>query len=127
MPIHEVGRSGERKNPRGSRKKRKKARARRLGPGLKHHLDAIDHGAKLDAKIYGAELGARIYGAELSAMSPPRLRRAQELGASNDGAEIRVQILKSYLQGHICEKISKKGLKIKNSATCHLCKIMVSS
>ena len=35
------------------------------------------------------------------------------LGARNDGAELRVQILKSYLQGHICEKISKKGLKNK--------------
>ena len=73
---------------------------------LKHHLGAIDHGAKLDTKIYGAELsariydaklGARIYGAELPAKSPPCLRRAQDLGASNDGAELRVQILKSYL------------------------------
>ena len=55
MPIREVGRSGERKNPRGGRKKRKKARTGRLGPGLKHHLGAIDHGAKFGAKIYGAE------------------------------------------------------------------------
>ena len=78
MPIREVGRSRERKNSRGRRKKRKKARAGRLGPGLKHHLGAIDHDAKL---------GAKIYGAELSAKSPPRLRRAQDLGASNDGAE----------------------------------------
>ena len=89
-----------------------------MGPGLKHNLSAIDHGAKLGAKIYGAELdariygaklGVRIYGAELPAKSPPRLRRAQELGvsnsgaetcklgASNDNAELRVQILKSYL------------------------------
>ena len=51
---------GREKNPRGRKKKRKKARTGRLGPGLKHHLGAIDHGAKLDAKIYGAELGARI-------------------------------------------------------------------
>ena len=130
MPIREVGRSGERKNPRESIKKRKKARAGRLGPGFKHHLGAIDHGAelgakiygtKLGARIYGAKLGARIYGAELPAKSPPRLRRAQDLGASNDGAEqckfgasnddaeLRVQILKSYLQEHICEKIQKKG------------------
>ena len=64
MPIREVGQSGERKNPRG---RRKKARAGRLGPGLKHHLGAIDHGAKLDAKIYGSELPA---------MSLPRMRRA---------------------------------------------------
>ena len=70
MPIHEVGRSGERKNPRGRRKKRKKARVGRLGPGLKHHLGAIDHGAKLGAKIYSAELGARVTGTELPAMSP---------------------------------------------------------
>ena len=116
LPIHEVGRSGERKNLRGRRKKRKKARA-----GLKHHLGTIDIGAKLGARIYGAKLGARIYGAELPAKSAPHLRRAQDLGASNDGietcylgarndgAEVRVQILKSYLQGHICEKNSKKG------------------
>ena len=55
-----------------------KVRAGRLWAGLKHHLDAIDIGAKL---------GARIYGAELPAKSPPHLRRAQDLGASNDGAE----------------------------------------
>ena len=111
---------GEKKNPRGRRKKRKKARAGRLGPGLKHHLDAIDHGAKLGAKIYGAELGARIngakldiriYDAELPAKSPARLRRAQDLGASNDGAELRVHILKSYLQGHICDFFKKRVKK----------------
>ena len=89
MPIHEVGQSGERKNARGRRKKRKKAQAGRLGAGLKHHL------------------GARIYDDELPAKSPPCLRRAQDLSASNDGAEkcklgasnddakLRVQILKS--------------------------------
>jgi hypothetical protein len=33
MPICEVGRSGERKNPRGRRKKRKKPRAGRVGAG----------------------------------------------------------------------------------------------
>ena len=67
IPIREIGRSGERKNPRWRRKKRKKARVGRLGAGLKHHLAAIDIGAKLDAKIYGAELSAK---------SPPRLLRA---------------------------------------------------
>ena len=64
MPIHEVGRSGERKNPRRRRKKRKKARAGRLGAELKHHLGTIDFGAN----NHGAELGAKIYGA-----SSPRL------------------------------------------------------
>ena len=72
--------------------------------------------AELGVRIYGAKLGVRIYGAELLAKSPPRLRRAQELagvetcklGASNDGAELRVQILKSYLQRYICEIFSKK-------------------
>ena len=87
MPIREVERSGERKNPRGRRKKRKKARAGRLEPGLKHHLGAIDHGAELDAKIYARIYGARIYGVELPAKSPPCLRRAQDFGANNDGAE----------------------------------------
>ena len=123
MSIREIGRSGEGKNPRGRRKKWKKARAGRLGAGLKHHLGAIDlgavlgannhgaklgannHCAKLGAKIYGIKLGAKIYVAKMSARSPPRLRRAQDLGtkiygaetyklgATNDGAELRVQIL----------------------------------
>ena len=44
MPIREVGRSGERKNPRRRRKKRKKARTVRLGAGLKHYLGAINSG-----------------------------------------------------------------------------------
>ena len=113
MPICEVGRSGERENPRERRKKRKKARAGRLGVGLKHHLGAIDIDAKLGAKIYGAKLSAWIYGAKLSTKSPPRLRRAQDLsariygaetcklGATNNDAELRVQILKS--NGHICD------------------------
>ena len=69
-----------------------------MGPGLKHHLGAIDLGAKiysaeLGARNYGAKLGARIYGAtgaEQPTMSPPRLLRAQELDASNDGVELRV-------------------------------------
>ena len=93
--------------------------------GLKHHLAAIDigakiYGAELGAKIYGAELGARVTSAELPAMSPPRLLRAQEhgssndgaetckLGASNDGAELRVQILKFFLQGYIYENFQKR-------------------
>ena len=93
------------KNPRGRRKKRKKTRAGRLEPGLKRKL-GISHPS--------AELGAKIYGAELPVMSLPHWFRAQELdawdagaemcklGASNDGVELRVQILKSFLQGHIC-------------------------
>ena len=92
-----------------------------MGPGLKHHLGAIDHGAELGARIYGAKLGARIYGAELPAKSPSYLCRAQDLGASNDGveqcklgasnygAELMIQILKSYLQRHICEFFSKNS------------------
>ena len=87
MSIREVGRSGERKNPRGRRKKRKKARAERLGPGLKHKLGASHPGAELGAKMYCAELGARVTGAELPAMSPPRWLRAQELGVRDAGAE----------------------------------------
>ena len=60
MPIREVGRSGERKNPRGRRKKRKKARAERSGTGLKHHLGAVDLGAVLGANNYSAKLGAEV-------------------------------------------------------------------
>ena len=120
MPIREVGRSGERENPRGRRKKRKMARTKRLCAELKHHLGIIDlgtvldannhsdklgannHGAKFGAKIYGAKLGAKIYGAKVPAKSPPRLCRVQDLGikiygaetcklgATNDGAELRV-------------------------------------
>ena len=73
MPIREVGRSGKRKNPRGRRKKRKNARAGRLGPGLKHKLGASHTGAELSDKMYGAELSARVTGAEIPAMSPPGL------------------------------------------------------
>ena len=107
---------GREKNPRGRRKKRKKARAGRLGAGLKHHLGAIDLGVVLGANNHSAKLGAKIYGAKVLAKSPPRLRRAQDLGAkiygaetyklgaTNDDAELRVQILKAYLHEHICEK-----------------------
>ena len=88
-------------------------------------LGANNHGAKLDAKIYGAKLGVKIYGAKVPDKSPPRLHRAQDLdakiygaetcklGATNDGVELKVQILKAYLRRHICEKLSKKGQKIK--------------
>ena len=73
MPIREVGRSGERKNPRGRRKKRKKAWVGRLGAGLKHHLGAIDlgveNGAKLGANNPGTVLLAR------SASTPPTWTR----------------------------------------------------
>ena len=97
------------KKPEREETEEKESSGRKVGAGLKHHLGAIDPGAELGAKIYGAriydaKLNAKIYGAELPAKSPPRLRRAQDLGASNNGAELRVQILKSYFQGYICEK-----------------------
>ena len=107
---------------------RERKRERKGGPIRKTGLGANNH---------GAELGARIYGTKLSAKSPPRLRRAQvlgtkvygaetcKLGATKDGAELRVQILKSYLQGHICEIFSKKGLKIKKLVNCHAHKFLV--
>ena len=41
----------------------------------------------LGARDHGDKLGAKIYDAELTAKSAPRLRRAQDLGASNGGAE----------------------------------------
>ena len=65
----------------------------------------------LGASVYGAELGARVTSAELPATSMSRLRRAQDLGASDNGAELMVHILKSYLQEHICEFFSKKKAK----------------
>ena len=71
-----------------------------MGAGLKHHLATIDlgavlstnnHGAKLGANNHGTKLGAKIYGAKLGAKvpakSPPRLRRAQDLGAKIYGVE----------------------------------------
>ena len=91
-----------------------------MGLGLKHKLGASH------------QLGAKIYGAKVPAKSPPCLRRAQDLGAkiygaetsklgaTNDDAELRVQILKVYLQKHICEKLLKKGLK--NKKVGHNCK-----
>ena len=41
MPIREVGRSGERKNPRGMRKKRKNPRPERLGVALRLRLAGL--------------------------------------------------------------------------------------
>jgi hypothetical protein len=67
MPIREVGRSRERKNPRGRRKKKKKPREGRVGARLKHHHDAIDLSAKLGANDPGAMLGAKVIGAMLAA------------------------------------------------------------
>jgi len=64
---------------------------------------------RLGASDHGAEFGAKIYDVELPVKSPSRQCRAQELGvsnddaetckigASNDNAELRVQILKSFL------------------------------
>jgi len=106
------------KKPEREKKEKEEGSDRKVRAGLKHHIGAIDlgtklganiYGAELSAKIYGAELSARIYGAKLPVKSSQRLRRAQDLGAkiygaetcklgaTNDGAELRVQILKSYL------------------------------
>ena len=51
---------GREKNPRGRRKKRKKARVGRLGAGLKHYLGVIDLGTILGVNNHGAKLGARL-------------------------------------------------------------------
>ena len=76
MPIHEVGRSGERKKPEREEKEEEEGSGRKVGVGLKHQLGASHPGAELGAKICGAKLGARVTGANLPAMSPPRLLRA---------------------------------------------------
>ena len=68
MPIHEVGRSGESKNPRGRKKKRKKPRPGRLGGWLKHHIGAGVIGAKPGAIDLGVKLGANDPGVEVAAM-----------------------------------------------------------
>ena len=129
MPICEVGRSGERKKPEREEKEEEEGSGKKIGAGLKHHLGAIDLGVVLGTNNHGTKIyGANIYGAKLPARSPPRQRRAQvlcakiygaetcKLGATNDGAELRVQILKAYLQGHICEKkIQKKAKKTKKN------------
>jgi len=48
------------------------------------------------------------------------MTRRYKLGASNDGAELRVQILKSCIQEHIYKKISKNKLKNKKMALSDL-------
>jgi len=68
MTIREVGRSGERKNPRMRRKKRKKTRAGRVDAGLKQDL-----GAKLGAN----DLGINGNDVEVSATSTLCLRRCR--------------------------------------------------
>ncbi|XP_066341146.1 uncharacterized protein [Miscanthus floridulus] len=84
--------------------------------------------SELGARVTGAELGAKIYGAELGAShsgAEPPGRHAQELGASDGGAKLgtihpgaepRVHFRDSFRQGSICEKLSKKGQIVKNSA-----------
>ena len=69
--------------------------------------------------------GIRLGSSATLTKSPSRLRRAEDLGvkiydaetcklsATNNDAELRVQILKSYLQGYIYEIFSKKRLKNK--------------
>lgn len=52
----------------------------------------------------GPDLGAKPVGAETC-----------KLGATNDGAELRVQILKAYLRGVFVKKLSKKGQKNKKN------------
>jgi len=88
-----------------------------LGSGLKHKLNVSIFGAKLGVNNHGAKLGAKIHGAEPAAMSastPPTWPRPGtkpsgaemcNLGTINNGAELKVQILKEYPQGHICEKL----------------------
>ena len=50
-------------------------------------------------------------------ISTPAMGTEQcKLGTSDDGAELRVQILKSFLQGHICEFFFEKGLKNKKKS-----------
>ena len=64
----------------------------------------------LHALLNGRRLGARVTGAE-----PPgrHFHRAQQLGARDAGAELRVYFLNPFRQGSICEKLSKKGLDCK--------------
>ena len=50
-------------------------------------LGASVNDVELGASIYGVELDARVTGAELPAKSASRLRRAQDLGARDAGAE----------------------------------------
>jgi len=52
---------------------------------LRHEPEKLQFGGRHE--IYGVELDVRIYGAELHIKSSLHLRRAQNLGASNDGAE----------------------------------------
>jgi hypothetical protein len=75
MSILEVGRSGENKNPRGRRKKKEEASARKGGDHFKKHNGATYLGAMLGANSYGAKLGAKDYGVVLAAMSLTRLHR----------------------------------------------------
>ena len=61
------------------------------------------------------ELGANHSGAEPPGRSLPRAQElgasdgGAELGASINGAELRVHFLNSFRHGSICEKLSKKG------------------
>ena len=91
------------KKPRGRRKKRKNAQGRRVGWVKCRWLGAIHSGAEPPGRPFprAQELGASDHGAEL--------------GASHSGAEPRVHFRNFFRQGSICEKLSKKGQIVKNS------------
>ena len=81
----------------------------REGPYVRHDLAPITTAPSSTPRSTVLSSRVRIYGAKLPAKSPPYLRQAQDLGAKiygtercklgaiNNGAELRVQILKSYL------------------------------
>jgi hypothetical protein len=58
MPIPEVGRSGESKNPRERRKERKEPRPDKLGADFKLYQSATDLGAVLGAKDISAKISS---------------------------------------------------------------------
>jgi hypothetical protein len=104
MPIREVGKSGERENPRGRRNKIRKTRAGRGG--------RLVNVASWRQDLW-RHAGANGNGAMLYATSAPRLRRRKDLsancagamlsdlGANDDGVKLIVYFLKAFHQGHI--------------------------
>ena len=100
MPIREVGRGGERKKPEREEKEEEEGSGRKVGAGVKtpHRRQAQRQDLRRRTACHVTATSA----------SSPRARRHADartckLGASNDDAELRVQILKSYLWKHICD------------------------
>jgi hypothetical protein len=77
----------------------------------KNEVGANAHGAELWPRKHHICTMSRYFGAIYIGAE------TCNLGANNDGAEVRVHFLNSNLEGHSCENLSQKGPKSKKVGT----------